>query len=173
MSGKGGDRKFHKFHQQQHGGKKRLLITDFLASKYSKERHLKLPQVISAKNNVEREKQCLNVMITQLEEKEALRGNTAVARWRLEEIRPGFFVNPRTSDEIKVVYDWTTSKEEIDTLEKSIKDQKEMCNIVEAERKIEVERAKKEQKLKDELNNEMSIMKRNVYMPPNAKRVKS
>ena len=88
MSGKGGDRKSHKFHQQQQGGKKRLLITVFLASKYSKERHLKLPQVISAKNNVERERQCLNVMITWLEEKEASRDNTAVARWRLEEIRP-------------------------------------------------------------------------------------
>ena len=61
-------------------------------------------------------------MITQLEEKEASRGNTAVERWRLEEIRPGFFVNPITSDEIKVVYDWTTSNIEIDTLEKSIKD---------------------------------------------------
>ena len=108
-------------------------------------------------------------MITQLEEKEALRGNTAVARWRLEEIRPGFFVNPRTSDEIKVVYDWTTSKEEIDTLEKSIKDQKEKCNIVEAEYKIEVETAKKEQILKDELDNEMSIMRRNIYMLTNAK----
>ena len=98
MSGKGGDRKSHKFHQQQQGGKKKLLMTDFLVSKYSKERHLKLPQVIYAKNNVEREKQCLNVMITQLDEKEALRGNTAVARLSLQEIRPGDFVNPRTSE---------------------------------------------------------------------------
>ena len=52
----------------------------FVAAKTSKQRHIKLPQVISAKTNLEREKQCLNYLITKLEEKKALRGNTKVAR---------------------------------------------------------------------------------------------
>ena len=144
MFGKGGDRKSLKFCQKQQRVNKRLLITDFLAAKHSKQRHLKLPQFISAKKNLEREKQCLNDLITQLEEKEVLRGNTTVARWRLEEIRSGFFLNPRTSNEIKVACEWTTSKKEIDAMGKSIKDHKEKCNAIEAACEIEVETAKKE-----------------------------
>lgn len=122
MSGKGGNRKLHKFHQQQQEGKKRLFITDFLVAKHSKQKHLELPKVISAKTNVERENKSLNFLITKLKQKETARDNTAVVRCRLNEIRPGFFFSPRTSDEIKVVYDWTTSIEEITTLEKAIKD---------------------------------------------------
>ena len=170
MSTRGGDRKSYKFHQQKQGEKKRLLITDFLATAHSKQRHLKLPRVISAKNNLEREKRCINDLNTQLKEEETSRGNTAVERCRLEEIRPGFFLNPRTSNEIKVVYDWTTSTEEIDSLEKSIKDQKKKFDIIEATYKTEVESAKKEQVLKDEIDNEMSIMRRNVYKTPNGRK---
>ena len=80
MFGKGGDRKSLKFCQKQQRVNKRLLITDFLAAKYSKQKHLKLPQVISTKNNLEREKQCLHDLINQLKEKEALRGNNEVVR---------------------------------------------------------------------------------------------
>ena len=80
MSGEGGDRESINIYQQQQGGNKRLLIIDFLAAKYSKQKHLKLPQVISTKNNLEREKQCLHDLINQLKEKEALRGNNEVVR---------------------------------------------------------------------------------------------
>ena len=89
ISSKGGrcDRKSLKFYQQQQGGKKRFLIIDFLVAKRSKKRCLKLPQVFFANNNLEKENQCLNDLITQFEEKKALIGNSVVARWILEEIR--------------------------------------------------------------------------------------
>ena len=63
---------------------------------------------------------------------------------------------------------WTTSKEEIDTFEKSIKDQREKYNTIEAACEIEVEIDRKEKTPKDELNNEMSIKTRNLHKTSNA-----
>ena len=65
----------------------------------------------------------------------------------LEAVKLRLFLNPGASDEIKVACDWRTTIEEIATLEKAVKDQKEKNNSVEAEFKTQAEKAKKEQTL--------------------------
>ena len=88
----GGDRKSNKFHQQKEGKKKILLVTDFLAAKKSKERHLKRPKVIAANKNLEREEGRLNSLTTKLKGKEIMKSTIAVKRCEMEELIQAFFI---------------------------------------------------------------------------------
>ena len=60
--------------------------------------------VITSKNNLERENQSLKSLISQSKIKKTFKGEVTVKRWNLEEIRPGYFHTPTTVDEIKTAY---------------------------------------------------------------------